>query len=112
MSDPVPDVRYTKAWLIFYVLSLVCGSLAGALVGGVAGFILGASGVDLGKIRIIGAGLGFLVGLPISYAFYRWSVRRFILPQVLWHHAAGAGDDADTPELGAHPGGPRPLDLG
>ena len=111
MSYPVPDVRYAKAWLLFFVLATVCGALAGAVVGFVVGFIFGASGVDLEKIRIICAGLGFLVGLPISYAFYRWSVRRFILPQILRQHAAGAGEDAAMPDPGAHPGGPRPLDL-
>ena len=111
MSCSVPDVRYAKAWVLFFVLATVCGFLAGLFVGAVAGFILGVAGTDLEKVRLICAGLGFLVGLPISYACYRWSVRRFILPQVLWQHAGDAGDDADTSEPGAHPGGPRPLDL-
>jgi hypothetical protein len=97
--------------VLFFVLATVCGALAGGVVGFVVGFILGVARVDLEQVGLICAVLGFLVGLPISYAFYRWSVRRFILPQVSWPQAGDAGENAGTADPGAHPGGPRPLDL-
>ncbi len=56
--------------------------MAGAAIGFVIGFILGMSGIDLQRIGVICRILGFIVAIPISFACFKWSVKRFIIPQL------------------------------
>ena len=92
MSEAV----YAKAWLLFFVLATVGGFVVGAIVGFFAGAILGAAGVDLSAIKMITGALGFIVGLPISYLSFRWSVSRFVIPKVIEAHAQHGAGDAGT----------------
>ncbi len=77
--------KYLKAWLIFFVVGTIGGFVAGAVVGGVAGFVLAlVNGGDANAVsqkQLLFNALGFVVGIPISYVVYRWSVSSFILPQ-------------------------------
>jgi hypothetical protein len=73
---------YLKSWAIFFVLSFIGGTIAGAVVGGIAGGVLGAVGASPRFIATIAGGLGFLVGLPISYFSFRFVVTKFLLPKV------------------------------
>jgi len=59
------------------------GLVVGAAIGFVVGFTLSISGVDIEVIKSISRVLGFMVGLPISYVCFRWSITRFILPQTV-----------------------------
>src|SRR5688500_4646377 len=81
-SMNVKEVDYLKPWAIFFVLSFVGGSVAGAIVGWVAGAIVGVLCACVGLISTISGGLGFLVGLPISYFFFRFAVAKFLLPKI------------------------------
>ena len=77
---------YLKAWVIFTVVAIVGGVIAGGFAGGVAGFLLAfiteedADIVERNKsyFQLVGA----VVGLAVSFVTYRWSVSRFILPQL------------------------------
>ncbi|UCE99946.1 MAG: hypothetical protein JSV82_02450, partial [Planctomycetota bacterium] len=74
-------VKYFQAWLIFFLVSATAGFLLGALAGGLIGGILGAAGIEVGIIKLIAGVAGFILGLPVSYICYRWTVSKFILPQ-------------------------------
>jgi len=74
----VKELDYLKPWAIFFVLSFVVGTVAGAIVGGVAGGLLGALGAHR-LIPVVAGGLGFLVGLPISYFSFRLVVGKFFV---------------------------------
>src|SRR5687767_10672567 len=78
----VKESDYLTAWAIFFLLSFIGGTVAGAVVGGVAGGILGAVGASRGLITTISGGLGFLVGLPISYFCFRFAVAKFLFPKL------------------------------
>ncbi|MHC4159884.1 MAG: hypothetical protein ACYSSO_12480 [Planctomycetota bacterium] len=75
-------VKYFKAWIIFFLVSVVAGFFLGAIAGGVVGGILGIMGVGLDVIRVAGAVAGFIISIPVSYICYRWTVSKFILSQV------------------------------
>jgi len=67
-----------KGWIVFILLSTVCGFGAGVIVGGILGGILGAAGMSLQTIQYSCGVAGFLVGMPISYAFFRRSVKKLL----------------------------------
>ena len=77
----VKESDYLTAWAIFFVLSFIGGTVAGAVVGGVAGGMLGALGASRSLIATVAGGLGFLVGLPISYFCFRFAVTKFLFPK-------------------------------
>lgn len=81
---PVRERDYFIAWLLFAVCSGVGGAIAGGIAGGLLGFMLGASGVtDTSSLRLAGGIAGFVVGLPISYGFFRLFVGIFIVKKPL-----------------------------
>lgn len=49
------------------------------MVGFAAGVVMGAAGMDIASMTLVGQILGFIVSLPVSFATYRWSVEKFIL---------------------------------
>ena len=73
---------YLKAWFLFFMVATLGGALAGGLLGGILGFLLATAGVATTTIGFIGTVAGFIIGLPISFFTFRWSVRRFILPSL------------------------------
>ncbi|WP_155874929.1 hypothetical protein [Desulfuromonas sp. AOP6] len=75
------EIKYLKAWIIFSILAVVVAVVGGAVVGGVVGFILGIAKVNTQTISVFGGVLGALVGLYSSFHFYKWSVKKYILPQ-------------------------------
>ena len=83
MNTPeLKEADYVKAWAAFFVSATVVGALGGAVAGGVIGGFLGVAGVAPGTIKLAGAGVGFLVGLPISYFFFRFFVSHFLIRKV------------------------------
>jgi uncharacterized membrane protein len=82
------EVRYFKAWLLFFLIATVGGFVVGAIFGAVVGFTLGVAGMSVEVITLITGALGLIVALPISYFSFRWSVHRYIIPQI---KAAAAG---------------------
>ena len=76
-------IKYFKPWVVFALIALFGGMLVGAIAGAVIGVILGAAGVSLKTIPIITGGVGFLLGLPVSFLSYRWSVKKYIVEPLL-----------------------------
>ena len=87
-------IKFFKGWLIFFLVSVVGGGILGGVAGGILGFILGAMGTDIGVIKLVCGAAGFIIGVPISYICYRWTVSQFILPQTL----IPAGQTSDEAE--------------
>jgi hypothetical protein len=56
--------------------------ILGAGVGAIAGAILGAAGVGLNAIKLVCGGLGFLIGIPVSYFLFRVFVGGMIVRRV------------------------------
>ena len=80
MNTPeLKEADYLKAWAAFFFSSTIVGALAGAVAGGVLGGFLGVAGIAPSSIKLAGAGVGFLVGLPISYFFFRFFVSHFLI---------------------------------
>ena len=82
MNNP----KYLKAWIVFFLIATTAGSLAGALAGGIAALFIGilnpGDTTVLASNKFLFQALGLLVTLPISFFVYKWSVKKFILPQL------------------------------
>lgn len=76
-SEPQP--QYFKSWLIFAIVAGLGGFLVGLVAGGIIGAALGVAGVPLSTIKAISALVGFVLGLPISFFAFKWSVNRYLL---------------------------------
>jgi ABC-type uncharacterized transport system permease subunit len=81
-TTQLKEPAYLKAWAFFWVLSTLGGFVAGLLAGAMLGFLLGGLGVRLHTIRILCGGVGFLVGIPISYVLFQLSIRKVLLPSL------------------------------
>lgn len=80
------EIRYLKAWALFFLVASIGGFLAGIFIGGVAGFAIGlANAGDPEKVASftpLFQVLGFIAALPVSFLAFKWSVARYILPQI------------------------------
>ena len=78
----VGDLKYLKAWLINFILAIITAIVAGAIIGAIIGFILGIAGVDRSAISMLCGIIGLFIGLYSSFVFYKWSIKKFIIPQL------------------------------
>jgi len=72
-------IPYLKSWLLFFLIATVGGGLLGAVLGAILGAFLGAAGISLLDIKLICGATGFVIGLPISFFTFQWSVRTYIV---------------------------------
>ncbi len=79
MQKLIKESEYFVAWLVFWLCGTFGGFLIGAVAGGIVGFFLGAAGVDLNKIKLICGGVGFIIGIPLSYILFRVFVGKMIV---------------------------------
>ena len=79
MKQQLNEIDYLKTWGLFALCATLGGFIAGALVGAVLGGALGAAGASVNTIKVVCGTAGFIVGLPISYLFFRLFVSRFIV---------------------------------
>ena len=68
-----------KAWIVFFLVATVGGMILGGVLGGVIGAVLGASGVPIKQLQIISFFAGLIVGIPLSFFTYWWTIKAFIL---------------------------------
>jgi hypothetical protein len=71
---------YFKAWFAFFLLATLGGFIAGALIGLIFGVALAAAELGRDVITSVSTIAGFIVGMPISFFCFRWSIQRFIEP--------------------------------
>ena len=93
--------NYVKAWLLFFLIATVGGGVAGAIVGGICGAVLGIVGLGIGMIKIVGAVMGFVVGVPISFFTFRWSVNEYIVKPITQVPAIVPANHSTEPTPGA-----------
>ena len=74
---------YIKSWLLFFLVATVGGGIVGMVVGAVVGGVLGAVGVPIGTISIVCTVAGLIVGIPISFFTFKWSVSKYIVAPIL-----------------------------
>ena len=78
-----PELPFFKSWLVFAAIATFGGGLLGALVGMIIGGIMGGAGATIPTIQLVTGIVGMLLGLPISFFTYKWSVKKFIVAQML-----------------------------
>lgn len=76
-------ISYAKSWLLFFLIATVGGGLLGVIIGAVLGAFLGVAGIPLASIKLICGAVGFVIGLPISFFTFQWSVRTYIVNPLL-----------------------------
>jgi ABC-type nitrate/sulfonate/bicarbonate transport system permease component len=86
MDKMKEEIKYFKAWILFFLVATVGGFIIGALVGGVIGFIMGAMRYPLETITILCKEIGLCIAVPISYLCFKWSVGKYIVPQLVSKH--------------------------
>lgn len=61
-------------WSFFWrgLVITICSSVCGVLIGGIAGFILGALGISRHAISIVGGLLGLIISIFFIYVLVRW----------------------------------------
>jgi len=97
MTTRLKEIDYLKAWAFFWVLSTVGGLIVGFVAGGMLGFVLGGLGVHMRTIKIVCGGLGFLLGIPLSYFLFQYSIRMFLVPKLSSPEVAAPESPASYP---------------
>lgn len=82
-ATATPQLPFFKSWLVFAAISTFGGGLLGAIVGMIIGGIMGGAGATIATIQVVTGIVGLLLGLPISYFTFKWSVKKFIVAQML-----------------------------
>jgi hypothetical protein len=81
-TSKLKELDYLKAWAVFWVLSTVGGAVIGFVAGAMLGFVLGGLGFHTRTIAIVCGGLGFVLGIPLSYVLFQFSIRMFLIPKL------------------------------
>ena len=81
-TSKLKELDFLKAWAFFWLLSTIGGALVGFVAGGMLGFVLGGLGVHARTIAVVCGGLGFVLGIPISYLLFQFSIRIFLVPKL------------------------------
>jgi len=90
MDKMKEEITYFKAWILFFLVATVGGFISGAAVGGVIGFTMGVMGYPLETVATLCKVIGFCIGVAISYLCFKWSVGKYILPQMVSKHLFNA----------------------
>lgn len=77
------EVPYIKSWLLFFLVATIGGGILGMVFGAILGGILGAAGVSVGIIGIVSFIAGMVIGIPISFFTFKWSVSKYIVVPIL-----------------------------
>jgi hypothetical protein len=76
------ELEYFVAWVLYYLGFTFGGLVVGGIAGGIMGAILSVAGVPLETIKLVGAGIGIAVGIPMSYLFYRLTVGLMVVKKI------------------------------
>ena len=77
------DTRYFKAWFLFFFVSVIGALSAGLVLGFIAGIIIAALGEDINNYLMPLQVSGGLAGLVVSFLCFRWSIKNYIIPQIV-----------------------------
>jgi len=76
-------IKYFKAWLIFYLFSMVTAIILVLCAGILLRLVSGTLGIDPNVIDTPLKLIAFILGAVMSYIFYRWSANKYIVPQAI-----------------------------
>ncbi|MET0052703.1 MAG: hypothetical protein ABW095_16700 [Candidatus Thiodiazotropha sp.] len=76
-------IPFFKSWAIILVLATLGGFVAGFVAGAIVGALMSSLSATKESIEITGGFIGFIIGLPISYYAFRWSVSKFIVSKLV-----------------------------
>jgi hypothetical protein len=69
-------------WAFYVICATILGGIAGGLGGLLAGVVINAAGGSMTTMKIAAGACGFVLGLPISFFLYYWSVKHFLIPKI------------------------------
>lgn len=84
------EMDFFRAWLIFFLVGVVGGSIAAGSPALIAGFM--RLNLDEGIERLLALAM-LIIKVWISYICYKWTVSRFILPQVFAEGGAASDEN-------------------
>ncbi len=76
------EICFFKAWIINSVLAFGMAVIAGLIIGFITGIVLSMARVDKGTIQLISTLIGLPCGFISSFYFYKWSINKYIIPQL------------------------------
>jgi ABC-type uncharacterized transport system permease subunit len=107
MTGMLRERDYLLAWFVFWICSVIGGFIFGAIIGGMLGAVLGVAQADMQTIRIVAGIAGFLISIPVNFAFFRLFVDLLIVRRIEarmgeWSQTAGQppqphGDEGEAP---------------
>ena len=74
-------IRYFRAWLFWSLLTAVVGCSVSFIAGAVIGVLTVFSGTQ-DQASLIASVIGFVIVIPISFVCFKWSVKKYIVPQI------------------------------
>jgi hypothetical protein len=77
------EIPYLRSWLLFFLVATVGGGIVGMILGAIIGAVLGAIGVPQIRIGMVTGVIGFLIGIPISFFTFKWSVSQVIVAPLI-----------------------------
>ena len=78
----IREIDYVQAWLLFFLVTTLGGSIVGLLLGSFLAAFLGAGGMPLAEMTRLLQIAGFVIAIPISYITFRVVIGKFLLPKL------------------------------
>ena len=75
------NIRYFRAWLFWSLLTAVVGCSVSFIAGALIGVLTVFSGTQ-DQASLIASVIGFVIVIPISFVCFKWSVKKYIVPQI------------------------------
>ena len=86
------EADYLKSWALFFLYTTIGGFAAGAIAGAVVGALCGALGFSA-QVPVFSGAIGFVAGAGVSFAFFRYFVRRLVI------RSAAPGVSSSVPDV-------------
>lgn len=78
------EIKFIKAWIIYFIVNTIGGFMVGFVTNTIFGLISRmTSASDINPIVIICGIARSIFGLSISFICFKWSIKKFILTQVV-----------------------------
>ena len=95
---PAPAPKYFKAWIAFFLIATVGGSLLGGVAGMIIGLVLKyAAHAEPTTIKWAVRIVGFAIMIPLSYVAFRYVVEEIIIEDLT--KAPSPAPTAEPPQI-------------
>ncbi len=77
------QIKFFRAWAIFFVAAFFLGFFLGAVCGGILGLVCNAMGIPLEEYALLLSAISWISGAIPSYFCFVWAVKKYLIPQVV-----------------------------